>query len=115
MRFDLPNIRHLRVCSAVARERSVSAAAWVEDVDADPVVIVDKESDIPGALAKVKGYAATSAFMQSPWVATTDMMIERLQACKAAGADYFIVKMPNAAYNHEEVLRFNEEVIPALS
>ena len=52
---------------------------------------------------------------QSPWVATTDMMIERLQACKAAGADYFIVKMPNAAYNHEEVLRFNEEVIPALS
>ena len=99
-----------RHCDTVGRDYD----SIVKSTSCDPVVIVDKESDIPGALAKVKGYAATSAFMQSPWVATTDMMIERLQACKAAGADYFIVKMPNAAYNHEEVLRFNEEVIPIL-
>jgi hypothetical protein len=38
-----------------------------------------------------------------------------LNACKAAGADYFIVKMPYAAYDHEQILRFNEVVIPAVS
>jgi hypothetical protein len=78
------------------------------------VVIVDHENDIAPALAKVKGYAADSAFMQAPWVATTDMIIERLNDCKAAGADYFIVKMPYAAYDHEQILRFNEVVIPAV-
>jgi 2-methylisocitrate lyase-like PEP mutase family enzyme len=42
-------------------------------------------------------------------------MIERLHACQEAGADYFIVKMPYAAYDHEQILRFNEVVIPAVA
>lgn len=48
-------------------------------------------------------------------VLPVDEIVERIQQCVDAGANYAIVYIPGVAYDHEPMQRFAEEVIPHFS
>lgn len=87
----------------------------VKSTSTDPVIIVEKESDIAKAREGLKGYGPDSHFLVNPWIATVDQIVERLQKVVEAGADYIIVKFPNVAYDHDQLRIYSEQIIPHFS
>ena len=53
-------------------------------------------------------------FAQMAIVGTPDQVVEILQARKEAGVNYFIFYLSRLAYDHEQLHRVAEEVIPRL-
>jgi F420-dependent oxidoreductase-like protein len=100
-----------RHCDTLGRDYD----SIIKSTSADPVVIIDNERDREKTIAGIKGYAPDNQFMKNPWVGTVDQITERLHAVIEAGADYIICKMPYAAYDHDQVRRFSEEIIPQFS
>ncbi len=97
-----------RHCDALGRDYD----SIVKSTSADPMVIIDNPADRDKTIASIKGYAPDNQFMKDPWVGTVDQIAERMQAVIDAGANYVICKMPFVAYDHEQLQRFSEEIIP---
>jgi F420-dependent oxidoreductase-like protein len=100
-----------RHCDTLGRDYD----SIIKSTSADPLIIIDKESDRENALANVKGYAQGSAPLQNPWIGTVDQISERMRQVIEAGADYIICKMPRIAYEHDQLQRFSDEIIPQFS
>ena len=65
------------------------------------------------ATAAARGDIAFVDFAKSYMVAEAAAIQERVGQLQAAGANYIITYLPRLAYDHEQLHRFEEGVIPA--
>lgn len=82
MRFELPNIRHLRVCRAVAQARSVSAAAEHEHLSQPAVTqaVAKLEGALGIALFERRAGGMATTLMGASFLDRVDRALEHLAA-----------------------------------
>jgi F420-dependent oxidoreductase-like protein len=100
-----------RHCDTVGRDYD----EITKSTSADPLILLEKESDADAMTAKVRGDVPLDEFLKRAWVGTPERIAERLRTVFDAGANYIIIKMPRVAYEHDQLQRFSREVIPLFS
>jgi F420-dependent oxidoreductase-like protein len=98
-------------CDAVGRDydtitRSASNNVFVLKPGEDP----EKAT----AAARRASNISYERYAQAAVVGTPDQVVARLQAQKDAGINYFIFYLPRLAYDHEQLHRLAEQVLPQL-
>jgi F420-dependent oxidoreductase-like protein len=110
---DVEVIRHKlevlkRHCDAVGRDYD----QITKSTSIEPLVIVEKESDLEKATAPLRGDMSLEEYRQRELVGTPDQLTERIEAIAEAGIDYLIVYLPRIAYDHTPLHLFAGQVIP---
>lgn len=99
-------------CEALGRDYD----AIIRSTNAN-VFLLKPGEDPETATAKARATYGMSyeQFASAAIVGTPDQVVEHLQARKDAGVNYFIFYLARIAYDHEQLHRIAEEVIPRLA
>jgi F420-dependent oxidoreductase-like protein len=99
-------------CAAVGRDFD----SIIRSTSLEPVVLLKPGDDperVTEAVRRIEGVSFAD-FARYAWMGTAEQLAARLQAMVDVGVNYFILYFPRLAYNHEELHRFAEEVVPRI-
>jgi F420-dependent oxidoreductase-like protein len=99
-------------CEALGRDYD----SIIRSTSIEPVVVLKPGDDPEWATEAVRRAEGVSFadFARYATLGTAEQVAAQLQTLVDAGANYFILYFPRIAYDHEEVYRFAEEVIPRM-
>lgn len=76
------------------------------------IFLLKPGEDEAAAVERMRGRLTTEQFTGWFKVGTPQQIIEAIQERIEVGANYFIIYLPGLAYDHEQLQRFTEEVLP---
>jgi F420-dependent oxidoreductase-like protein len=76
------------------------------------IFLVNPGEDPVKATEKARGKASFEDFARGTLVGTADHISERIEALAKAGINYIITSFPRVAYDHTQLHRFAEQVMP---
>lgn len=99
-------------CEALGRDYN----SIIRSTSLEPVVLLKPGDDPERATEAVRHVEGVSFadFARYAWMGTPEQVAARLQEMVDVGVNYFILYLPRLAYDHEELHRFAEEVIPRI-
>lgn len=94
-------------CEAVGRNYDEITRSTLQSI-----YLINPGEDPQQASERVRGPLSYEEFARWFKVGTAEQITQQLQALVDAGIQYFIIYLPHLAYDHEQLQRFTEEVVP---
>jgi F420-dependent oxidoreductase-like protein len=100
-----------RHCDTLGRDYD----SIIKSTSLDPMIVLENEKDADQMTKKLRGDLPLEDYLKRSWVGTPEQLSERIRPLVDAGIGYFIAKMPLVAYQHDQLQRYSDEIVPQFS